>query len=169
VPSLTFLVGNAFDVFAGELASAVDALLRERFPSIAPGRGEPYASEPVEALGWRQLQERVMRTLDSASQLTTIDAYQAVYVPVAQPAIEHAPIANLADPLQIGSLPLLLEELRRFAAAASLPTDDVELMQLAAHYLENDFDSDLDVQTYVQLLLSAKQAAVRNEALWIVV
>jgi hypothetical protein len=42
-------------------------------------------------------------------------------------------------------------------------------MQLAAHYLEADFDSDLDVQTYVQLFLSAKQAAARNQALWVVV
>ena len=83
--------------------------------------------------------------------------------------VEHVPIANLADPLQIGSLPALLDELRLFAAGASLPTDDVELMQLAAHYLEGDFDADLDVQTYVQLFLSAKQAAARNQALWVVV
>ena len=110
-----------------------------------------------------------MRTLHGAPQLTTIDAYQAVYVPVAHDAIEHAPIANLADPLQIGSLPHLIDELRRFSAATSLPTDDVELMQLAAHYLENDFDSDLDVQTYVQLFLTAKQAMARNEPLWVVV
>jgi hypothetical protein len=45
----------------------------------------------------------------------------------------------------------------------------VELMQLGAHYLEGDENADLDVQTYVQLMLSAKQAAVRNQALWVVV
>lgn len=167
--SLTFVVGSAADVFAGELARAVDAELRKQFPSIVHGRGEPYESEPVEAIGWRQLQERVMRTLDAAPQLTTVDAYQAVYVPGGHNGVAHVPVANLADPLQIGSLPALLDELRRFAAASSLPTDDVELMQLAAHYLEGDFDADLDVQTYVQLLLSAKQAAARNEALWVVV
>jgi hypothetical protein len=171
--SLTFVVGSATDVFAGALAEAIDAELRKQFPSVTrDGHGhdnEPYESEPVEALGWRQLQQRVMRTLDLAPQLTTVDAYQAVYVPVAHEQVEHVPIANLADPLQIGSLPALLDELRRFASGASLPTDDVELMQLAAHYLEDDFDSDLDVQTYVQLFLSAKQAAVRNQALWVVV
>ena len=64
----------------------------------------------------------------------------------------------------------MLEELRRFAAAASLPTDDVELMQLALRYFESDdFDADLDVQTYVQLMLSAKQASARGQALWVVV
>jgi hypothetical protein len=42
-------------------------------------------------------------------------------------------------------------------------------MKLAAHYLETeDVNADLDVQTYVQLLLSAKQAAAHNQALWVV-
>ena len=75
-----------------------------------------------------------------------------------------------ADPLQVGSLDALLEELRRFASATSLPTDDLELMRLAASYLEDeDPDADLDVQTYVQLMLSAKQASARGQALWVVV
>ena len=169
VVSLTFVVGSATDVFAGELAEAIDAELRKQFPSVQHDGDGPYESEPVDAIGWRQLQQRVMQTLDVAPQLTTVDAYQAVYVPVAHEQVEHVPVANLADPLQIGSLPALIDELRRFAAGAALPTDDVELMQLAAHYLEDDFDSDLDVQTYVQLFLSAKQAAARNQALWVVV
>lgn len=166
--SLTFVVGAATDVFAGDLAQAIEAELRKQFPSIARD-GEPYESEPVNAMGWRQLQQRVMRTLDVAPQLTTVDAYQAVYVPVAHDDVQHVPVANLADPLQIGSLPALLDELRRFASGASLPTDDVELMQLGAHYLEGDENADLDVQTFVQLFLSAKQAAARNQALWVVV
>jgi hypothetical protein len=167
--SLTFVVGSAADVFAGALADAIDAELRKQFPSVERDGDGPYESEPVNAQGWRLLQQRVMRTLDVAPQLTTVDAYQAVFVPVAHEQVEHVPVANLADPLQIGSLPALVEELRRFAASAALPTDDVELMQLAAHYLEGDFDADLDVQTYVQLFLSAKQATARNQALWVVV
>ena len=167
--SLTFVVGSATDVFAGELAQAIEAELRKQFPSVVRDDDGPYESEPVDAMGWRQLQQRVMRTLDVAPQLTTVDAYQAVYVPVAHAQVEHVPVANLADPLQIGSLPALIDELHRFAAGSSLPTDDVELMQLAAHYLEDDFDADLDVQTFVQLLLSAKQASARNQALWVVV
>jgi hypothetical protein len=169
VSSLTFLVGSPVDVFPGALAQAVGAVMRQQFPSVAYDGHDPYQSEPVEAIGWRQLQERVMRTLDGAPQLTTIDAYQAVYVPVAKDGVEHLAVGNLADPLQVGSLPALLEELRLFAAGASLPTDDLELMQLGLRYLEKDFDKDLDVQTYIQLLLSAKQAVVRNEPLWIVI
>lgn len=161
--SLTFVVGTAADVFGADLARLIDAELKTR-PGI-----DAYQSEPVEAMGWRALQKRVLETMDAAPQLTSIDAYQAVYVPGAH-AVEHKPIGNLADPLQVGSLDALLEELRRFAAAASLPTDDLELMRLAAHYLESDdFDADLDVQTYVQLMLSAKQASARGQALWVVV
>ena len=161
--SLTFVVGTAADVFGSDLARLIDAELRTRSGE------ERYESEPVNALGWRALQKRVLETLDVAPQLTGIDAYQAVYMPGAA-SIEQKPIANLADPLQVGSLDALLEELLRFASATSLPTDDVELMQLAAQYLEHeDPDADLDVQTYVQLMLSAKQATAREQALWVVV
>jgi hypothetical protein len=157
------VVGTASDVFGEDLARRIDAELGRR-----PG-SDAYESEPVNAMGWRALQKRVLETLDVAPQLTGIDAYQAVYVPGAI-GVEQKPIGSLADPLQVGSLEALLEELRRFAAAASLPTDDLELMGLAAHYLESeDVDADLDVQTYVQLMLSAKQASARGQALWVVV
>lgn len=168
--SLTFVVGNASDVFAGDLALAIDSELSRRFPPAAKRTDEPYQSEPIEAAGWRQLQQRVLRSLDLSPQLATVDAYQAVYLPSAHPSVEHLPVGSLADPLQVGSLPALLEELHRFAATASLPTDDVELMQLGVRYLESDdVDADLDVQTYVQLMLSARQAMTRGQALWIVV
>jgi hypothetical protein len=165
---LTFVVGTASDVFSGDLARTIDAELHKRFPSLAAEAEEKYESEPVDASGWRELQRRVHQTLDVAPHLTTVDAYQAVYVPAAMEHVEHVPIANVADPLQVASLPALLDELRRFASSASLPTDDVELMQLGAQYLENETDDDLDVQTYVQLMLSAKQAAARQQALWVV-
>jgi hypothetical protein len=168
--SLTFIVGSAADVFPHDLARAVDEELRRRFPSLTADADEKYESDPVDASGWRLLQQRVLRTLDLAPQLTSVDAYQAVYIPAADGHVEHIPIANAADPLQVGSLEHLIEELRRFAAAASLPIDDVELMQLNAQYLEHDDpNADLDVQTYIQLMLSAKQAAARKQALWVVV
>ena len=161
---LTFVVGTAADVFGADLARLIDGRL-----GLAPV-DEAYRSEPVAAKGWRELQTRVLRTLDVAPQLTSVDAYQAVYVPGHAETVEHLPVANLADPLQVGSLEALLVELQRFAASASLPTDDVELMQLGVHYLEEeDPNADLDVQTYVQLMLSAKQAAARRQALWVVV
>jgi hypothetical protein len=168
--SLTFVVGGAADVFPGELARAIEEALRGRFGEAAGAQDEPYHSEPVGVLGWRRLQERVLRTPDAAPQLTTIDAYQAVYVPDALEQVEHLAVANAADPLQVGSVPALLEELQRFAARASLPTDDLELMRLGAHYLEaDDPDADLDVQTYVQLMLTARQALARRQPLWVVV
>src|SRR5436190_922063 len=81
---------------------------------------------------------------------------------------------NLAPVLAFvaaGAADVFPAELRAFAAKASLPTDDVELMQLAAHYLEDDalIDQDLDVQTYVQLMLAAKQSAAHGVPLWIAV
>jgi hypothetical protein len=163
------MIGTAVDVFGEALARAVEDAIAPRFAIPSTHEQGAYESEPVDATGWRRLQERVLRTLDHAPQITSVDAYQAVYVPEAHEHVEHLPVANAADPLQVGSLPALLEELQRFAASASLPTDDVELMQLAAHYLEgDDIDRDLDVQTYVQLMLTAKQASARGQALWVV-
>jgi len=161
--SLTFIVGRAADVFGPVLADAVDSVLRGRFPALSLRDGDPYRSEPVEFAGWRDLARR-------ASALAGIDPYQAVFVPADVAAVETLPIPNAADPLQVASLDRLLESLRSFAAAAALPTDDVELMELAAKYLEDDLliSDDLDVQTYVQLMLSAKQAAATGRALWVV-
>jgi hypothetical protein len=166
---LAFVAGNASDVFPADLAEAIDAVVcgRIRLERAA----EPYRSDPVETIGWSQLQARVARTLDVAPQVMGMDAYQSVYLPGTRDGVERVPIPNVADPLEVGSLDSLLDELRAFAAKASLPTDDVELMQLAAHYLETDalLDQDLDVQTYVQLMLAAKQSAAHGVPLWIAV
>jgi hypothetical protein len=167
--ALVFVAGNATDVFAPDLAQAIDAELRKRFPALIAVDVESYRSDPVEGIGWSQLQARVMRTIDAAPHLSGLDAYQSVYLPLRFERVEHIVIPTVADPLEVGSLDALIDELRGFAAKASLPTDDVELMQLAAKYLEDDalFDADLDIQTYVQLLLTAKQAAAHRTALWI--
>ena len=168
--ALVFVAGNAADVFPPELAAVIDAELRKRFPSMAMVNHQPYRSDPVEAAGWPQLQARAMRLI-SAPHLGGLDAYQAVYLPLRFERVEHIAIPTVADPLEAGSLNALLDELRLFAAQASLPTDDVELMQLAAKYLEDDelFDTDLDVQTFVQLLLTAKQAAAHGMGMWIAI
>jgi hypothetical protein len=44
------------------------------------------------------------------------------------------------------------------------------VLRLAARYLEDDdlIDKELDLQTYVQLMLTAKQAVARRQALWVV-
>lgn len=166
--ALIFVAGNAADVFVPELAAAIDAELRTRFPSLRVVDGGAYLSEPVDAAGWTQLQGRVMRLI-SAPHLVGLDAYQSVYLPLRFERVEHIAIPTVADPLEVGSLDMLLDELRLFASHASLPTDDVELMQLAAKYLEDDdlFSADLDIQTYVQLLLTAKQASARGVPMYL--
>lgn len=160
---LTFVAGSAHDVLGPDLARSVESLLRERF-AIANGKpGDPYASDAVDPRGWVALQKRV-------PQLAGIDAYQAVFVAVPIAGVEELTVPNVADPFHVASLPALVQNLEKFAAGASLPADDLGLMQLAAKYLEDDalVDADLDVQTYVQLMLSARQAVARKQALWIV-
>jgi hypothetical protein len=160
---LTFIAGSAHDVLGPDLAPAVEAALQQRF-SITDGQNdEPYRSDEVDVRGWVALQQRI-------PQIAGIDAYQAVFVDAPLKGIEEIAVPNVADPFHVASLPALLDALRKFAASRSLPTDDVELMQLAAKYLEDDelFEADLDIQTYVQLMLSAGQAVARQQALWIV-
>ncbi len=160
---LTFVAGSAADVFGPELARAVDAELRRRFPALTIADGDAYRAEPVEFAGWTALRKRV-------PQLATIEPYQAAFLPVTFNGVESLPIANAADPLQVASLTTLLDALRGFAVGAGLPLDAVELMQLAARYLEDDalFDTDLDVQTYAQLMLCAKEAIAHGQAVWLV-
>jgi len=168
---MSFVVGSSADIFPADFARSVDAELWKRYPAPRESSEEAWRSDIVEHEGWKQLQQLATSMLGSGhpSQLAGVDAYQMVWVPAALPHVEHVAIPNAADPLQVGSLPALVEELRVFAGAASLPTDDVELMELAAHYLEDDlaFDKDLEIQTYVQLMLAAKQASARGQALWI--
>lgn len=169
--SLTFVVGTAADVFPPDFAREVEHELRKRFDLGEAGE-EAYRSDEVEAVGWPALQQRAVSLLGAgdAQQIADVEAYQAVYLPTVAGGIEHVPVANAADPIQVGSVGKLLDELNALAQKASLPTDDIELMNLAAGYLEDDamFDQDLDVQTYIQLMLSAKQAQARKQPLWIV-
>lgn len=164
---LSFVVGDAVAAFGDGFGESVNDALRGRFASLQLEGGEPYESDEVDVTGWRALQKRVAQVMD-APQIVGIDAYLAVYVPLPV-EIEEIPIANAADPLHVGSVDALMEELRDFASRVSLPTDEVELMQLGIRYLEDDalFDADLDVQTYVQLMLSAKQAAATKRALFV--
>jgi len=161
--SLTFVAGSSHDVLGPDLARTVEAALRQRF-SIQDGQGdEPYRSDEVDVRGWVALQSRI-------PQIAGIDAYQAVFVNAPLKGIEEIALPNVADPFHVASLTALVDALQKFAAGAKLPTDDVELMQLAAKYLEDDelVEADLDVQTYVQLMLSARQAIARGQPLWIV-
>jgi hypothetical protein len=166
---IRFVAGSAADIFGAHFVSSVLAELRQRFPSFSPGQDNPYESDSLPATSWRELQSRVG---ERVPQVSGMDAYQAVYLSGGAPAvIEVVPVPGLADPVHVGGLDALLSELRAFAAGQAWPIEDLELMQLANNYLEDDelFERDLDVQVYVQLMLSARQASARNEALWIVV
>lgn len=168
--ALTFVVGTAADAFVGDLAAAVENELRSRY-SFTPARTDDrYESEPVNAAGWRDLQTLMSSMLGagSAPELTEVDAYQAVYIPAQIAGVDHVQLPGVADPLQVASLGALVEQLTKFAVHAGLPTDDIELMGLAADYLESSADREHDFQTYVQLMLSARQAMARKQALWIV-
>ena len=129
--ALIFVAGNAADVFSPDLAAAIDAELRTRFPSLRIVDGEAYRSDPVDAAGWSQLQGRAMRLI-AAPHLGGLDAYQSVYLPLRFERVEQIAIPTVADPLEVGSLEVLIDELRLLASHASLPMDDVELMQPAA-------------------------------------
>jgi len=160
---LTFVAGSAHDILGPDLARAVEAELQQRFSLDGGKAGEPYQSDEVDVRGWVALQKRI-------PQLAGVDAYQAVFIDAPVKGIEEIVVPNVADPFHVISLSALMDALQKFARGASLPTDDVELMQLAAKYLEEDelVEADLDVQTYVQLMLSARQALARRQALWIV-
>lgn len=160
----------AGDVFPPDLAASIESELTARY-SFSAARGEdPYRSEPVNPAGWRELQNLIRSMLGTggAPHFTSVDAYQAVYIPAAVIGVDQVALPNTADPLQVSSLESLIEELSRFAEQAQLPTDDLELMQLAADYMEAEVERELDFQTYVQLMLSAKQAVARRQALWVV-
>ena len=160
---LTFVAGSAQDVLAPELARAVEEILRAKFRVSDGARVEAYRSDEVDARGWAALQARV-------PQLAGVDAYQAVFVAAPLKGIEEVTLPNVADPFHVASLTALVDGLQQFAGKAKLPVDEVGLMQLSVKYLEDDalIDKDLDIQTYVQLMLSARQAVARGQALWIV-
>lgn len=163
---MTFVAGAATDVFPADFARAVDGELRRHFAQFAaPPYSEAYRSDDVDATGWSSLQRKA-----GALQLSA-DPYQLVYLPIAVERITPIVVPPAADPLQVGSLPALLEQMRAYAATVSLPTGDLELMQLATKYLEDDalYHRDLDVQTFVQLLLAAGQASAHGQPLWVVV
>ncbi|HUP47255.1 MAG TPA: hypothetical protein VNA04_00550 [Thermoanaerobaculia bacterium] len=167
---LTFIVGTASDAFSGELGTSVESELRSRYEFAPAAIAERYESEPVSAAGWLELQSLASSMLGerAAPCLTGVEAYQAVYIPRDVEGIDQVEVPGAADPLQVASLEALIGELTRFAETAQLPTDDLELMALAAEYLEEGGERELDFQTYVQLMLSARQAVARKQALWIV-
>ena len=141
----------------------IDAELATRFRVPSPDASEVYRSDAVDGRAWSAVQVRI-------PYLRQIDPYQAVFVPAPVEGVVAIALPNVADPLNVSSLDALMAALQDFAQRESLPVDDVELMQLAAHYLEEEEeDADLHVQIYVQMMQTAKQAVAHGQPFWIVV
>lgn len=174
---LTFTVGNASDVFFGEFADQVEHELARQLNYSAPRSTaldlEAYRSEEVAWFGWAQLQQKAVSTIgkDRVPQLLFIEAWRGVYLPL---GIE--PVQLIIDEeddqawLQCGSLSKLLRELDQLALIGNLPTDPVGLNELWERFFEEgaDPDEDMDIQTYVQLMLAVQVAIERGMPLWVV-
>jgi hypothetical protein len=132
---------------------------------------KPHYSEQVAWSGWGELQNRATSVLggEQVPHLLAVDAWQGVFLPIVITPTEIK-MGNHPSPLRCASLPMLIKELERFAEALSLPTEEEGLLQPAEKYLDdNDLvDTDMDIQTYIQLMLSAKVADLNKQPLWIV-
>jgi hypothetical protein len=108
-------------------------------------------------------------SVEQIPHLLSMEAWSGCYVPaMMEPA--SFKIKGSDTPLAVGSLPQLIKELEAFGQKSGLPIADLELRALFSKYQEDDdlVDSDMDIQTYSQLLLTAHAAHRRHQALWIV-
>jgi len=98
-----------------------------------------------------------------------MEAWQGVYVP-GEADIGFFTFDGHSTPLSVASLDQLIGELEAIGVALGLPTDGADLRSLFLGYRDDDdrCDDDMDIQTYVQLLLSAREAKKRNQPLWVV-
>ena len=170
---LIFTVGCPRDAFVEPFADIVAETFDAHFSSAFPVETDqvPYISDEVGWSGWRELQERAQRVLSSQPpmHLLSMEAWHGVYVPVPT-EIGSFSFDEQETPLDVASLPDLVRELDSLGRADGLPVDDDGLDALAMRYMEDDdlADQDMDVQTYVQLLLAAREATRRNQPLWVV-
>ena len=101
--------------------------------------------------------------------LLSMEAWKGVYLPVDLEPGSLASIPGESGPLDIGSLPRLVEELTRIAKALAISTDESSLLAVALQYRAvNLNDEDMDIQTLAQLLLAAQEATRRRQPLWVV-
>jgi hypothetical protein len=172
---LTFTVGLASTVFmqpfANQVVQELERQLGYSMPEGTPLGDEVYCSEELGWSGWQKLQERATAALGkgNVTNLLAMEAWQGVYLPAPIRPTEVA-INGHDAPLQCGSLSALIRELDQFAKAGGLPTEKAGLEELWEKYMEDDdlIDEDMDIQTYVQLMLTAQVAMSHNLPLWVV-
>ena len=164
---LTFVVGNARQVFPDPWGASVDERLDAWYPGEFRYTGEqPWCSAPVEWRGWSDLQQCAVSLLgeDAIPHLLNTDACRGVFLPV---DVEACGVTNFGgDPavLDVGALDSLIEELERFARRRVLPIDDAALLELP----EKVDDGDLALLTYAEVLRAAHYARRARLPLWVV-
>jgi hypothetical protein len=168
---LTFSVGNPVDAFIEPFAERVKNTLASHFSGIVlDSDEEAHFSEELGWSGWRLLQEKAVEAIGAVRvpHFLSMEAWSGCYVPAeTQPGSFE--FDGEKTPLAVASLPALVSELESVGRALGLPTDDNGLKQLAAKYQDDDLvDSDMDIQTYAQLLLAAHVAQRRRQVLWVV-
>jgi hypothetical protein len=172
---LAFTVGTTSDAFMQPYAAQVQHKIRNQFEYSVPEStsfgDEGYHSEELGWSGWQQLQERAVTVLgeEKIPHLLALEAWQGVYLPLPVNPIEITVEGN-STPLQCGSLPALVQELEQLAAIEKFPTDPDGLQSFWEKYAEDDdlIEEDMDIQTYIQLMLSAKIATSHKLPLWVV-
>jgi hypothetical protein len=169
---LTFCVGNPVDAFVEPFAERVKNTLMSHFGgAIVLDSGEKaYFSEQLPWSGWRLLQEKASQavTADRVPHFLSMEAWSGCYVPAkTQPG--SFKFDGEETPLAVASLPALVSELELVGKALGRPTDEKGLKQLSARYRDDDLiDSEMDIQTYAELLLAAYVARGRRQVLWVV-
>jgi len=164
---LTFVVGDARQVFPDPWGTSVDKTLDAWYPAEIRHTGEqPWCSAPVEWRGWSDLQQCAVSLLgeDAVPHLLNTDACRGVFLPV---DVEACGVTNFGgDPsiLDVGALDSLIDELERFARRRALPIDDAALLELP----EKVDDGDLALLTYAQVLRAAHYARRARLPLWVV-
>jgi hypothetical protein len=106
---------------------------------------------------------------EKIAHFLSMEAWQGVYVPV-ETDIGVFTFDGHSTPLSVASLDHLLGELEAIGVALGVRTEGADLQSLFLGYCDDDdrCDDDMDIQTYVQLLLSAREAKKRNQPLWVV-
>jgi hypothetical protein len=169
---LTFSVGNPVDALIEPFAKRVKMTFAKYFDGaiVLESDDAPYYSEEVGWSGWGLLQEKAVQavTADRIPHFLSMEAWSGCYVPAeTQPGSFQ--FDGYETPLAVASLPRLVDELEAVGKALGLPTDDEGLKDLAVKYQDDDLiDSDMEIQTYAQLLLAAHVAQHRRQVLWVV-
>ncbi len=169
---LVFSVANPDDVFVESYARKVRVALEKLFKKqvVLDSQDEPYYSTELGWSGWGLLQERSCDLLgeDALPAFLSMEAWNGCYVPC-ETKPRAVTIEGQDTPLSIASLAALTVELEAIGKALKLATDNEGLAELAEKYNDDDFiEDDMDVQTFVHLLLAAREAEDRRQALWIV-